>query len=129
MGLIGNRHAIGCPRGKVWWGVLNSDSDRFQSKDGGRGPRVVEQGGYSSLEDQRTPELGSSTRLAKGKGKKSAGRGSSVQRPRGVWEKETALHCPVIHMLPAVLFLRPAYPQGPRPVLGAPPPCPSGRPW
>lgn len=84
MGLIGNRHTIGCPRGKVWWGMLNSDSDRFQSKDGVRGPRVMEQGGYSSLEDQRTSELGSSTRLAKGEGKKSAGRGSRVYKgPEG----------------------------------------------
>lgn len=30
---------MGIQREKVWWGVLNSDSDRFQSKDGGRGPK------------------------------------------------------------------------------------------
>lgn len=40
---------LGIQREKVWWGLLNSDSDRFQSKDGGRGPRGMEQGANSSL--------------------------------------------------------------------------------
>lgn len=46
---------LGVQREKGWWGVLNSDSDRFQSKDGGRDPRATEQGVNSSLEDQRRP--------------------------------------------------------------------------
>lgn len=51
-----------------------------RAKMGAGVPGLWNRGGYSSLEDQRTPELGSSTRLAKGEGKKSAGRGSRVYK-------------------------------------------------